>query len=67
MPIKIAPEYEKIWDYLVKRKTPVTIKQTIKVLRISDTHAKRALEHFVFCELANRQKISGVMTYKVKQ
>jgi len=67
MPIKIAPEYEKIWDYLVKRKTPVTIKQTIKVLRISDTHAKRALEHFVFCKIAERHEVGRVMTYKVKE
>jgi len=67
MPVNITPEYEKIWAYLTQRKTPVTIKQAMKTLLISEAHAKRALEHFVFCELANRQKISGVMTYKVKQ
>lgn len=67
MPVNITPEYEKVWDYFVGRKTPVTIKQAIKALRISETHARRALEHFVFCELADRQKIGGVMTYRIKE
>lgn len=67
MPIKIVPEYEKIWDYFNKRKTSVTVKQAVKALRISETHARRALEHFVFCGLAERHKVSGVMTYRIKE
>jgi len=67
MPIKIVSEYEKIWDYLVKRKTPVTVKQAVKALRISETHARRALEYFVFCGLAERHEVGGVMTYRTKE
>ena len=67
MPISIDPKDEKIWAYLTQRKTPVTIKQAMKTLLISEAHARRALEYFVFRELAERHKIGGVMTYKVKQ
>ena len=66
MPVSIDPKDQKVWDYLVARKTPVTIKQAMKTLLISEAHARRALEYFVFRELAERHKVSGTMTYKVK-
>ena len=67
MPISIDPKDQKIWNYLIGRKTPVTIRQVMKALLVSEAHAKRALEYFVFRELADRHKIGGVMTYKVKE
>ena len=67
MPISIDPKDEKIWKYLTVRKTPITVKQAVKALRISETHARRALEYFVFCELAERRQVSGVMTYRIKE
>jgi response regulator of citrate/malate metabolism len=67
MPVNITPEYEKIWKYFTERKTPVTVKQAVKALRISETHARRALEYFVFRELAERRQVSGVMTYRIKE
>lgn len=67
MPISIDPKDQKIWNYFINRKTPVTIKQVMKALLVSETHARRALEYFVFRELAERHKIGGVMTYKVKE
>lgn len=67
MPISIDPKDEKIWKYFSERKTPVTVKQVMKMLLISEAHAKRALEYFVFRELAKRQKVGGVVTYKAKE
>lgn len=67
MPVSIDPKDQKIWNYFTNRKTPVTIKQVMKALLVSETHARRALEYFVFRELAERHKIGGVMTYKVKE
>jgi len=66
MPISIDPKDEKIWKYFSERKTPVTIKQVMKALLVSETHARRALEYFVFCELAERSKVGGVRFYKGK-
>jgi len=67
MPVNITPEYEKIWDYFVGRKTPVTVKQVRKVLRVSETHARRALEFFVFAELADRFEQNNIRFYRVKE
>lgn len=67
MPVSIDPRDQKIWKYFTERKTPVTVKQAVKALRISETHARRALEYFVFRELAERRQVSGVMTYRIKE
>ena len=67
MPVNIPPEYDKAWKYLCSRKTPVTVKQARKVLLISETHAKRALEYFVFAELADRFQQGSIIFYKIKE
>ena len=67
MPVSIDPKDQKIWDYFINRKTPVTIKQVMKALLVSEAHARRALEYFVFREVAERHKVGVVMTYKVKE
>jgi len=67
MPVKIPPEYEKAWNYLCSRKTPATVKQVRKVLLISETHARRALDYFVFAEIADRFDKNSVRFYKVKE
>ena len=67
MPVSIDPKDEKIWKYVTERKTPVTIKQVMKAMLVSEAHARRALEYFVFKELAERQKVGGVLTFKVKE
>lgn len=67
MPVNIDPKDQRIWKYFSERRTPVTIKQVMKALLVSETHARRALEYFVFREIADRHKIGGVTTYKVKQ
>lgn len=67
MPISIDPKDEKVWNYLTQRKTPVTIKQAMKTLLISEAHARRALDYFVMKGLADMDKRGGVRLYKVKQ
>ena len=66
MPVNITPEYERIWSYFIKRKTPVTIKQVKKALLISHAQASRALEYFVHCELADRHQAGNTFFYKIK-
>lgn len=67
MAVSIDPKDEKIWRYLLERKTPVTIKQAMKALLISETHARRALDFFVNQGLADMNKAGGVRFYKVKE
>ena len=67
MPVNIPSEYESVWNYVCSRKTPVTIKQARKILRISETHARRALDYFVFRELADRYVQSNIHFYRIKE
>ena len=67
VPVSIDPKDQKVWDYLVARRTPVTIKQAMKTLLISEAHARRALEYFVVKDLAEMTKQGGTRFYKVKQ
>lgn len=67
MPVSIDPKDEKIWEYMLKRKTPVTIRQAMKVLLISETHARRALDFFVSQGLADMAKIGAIRSYWVKE
>jgi hypothetical protein len=46
---------------------PVTIKQVVKALLISETHARRALEYFVFAEVAERFEQGSIKFYRVKE
>jgi len=54
-------------SYVVGRKRPVTIRQAMKVLLISETHARRALDYFVLKGLAEMSKQGGVRFYRVKE
>ena len=67
MPVSIDPKDQAVWNYVVSRKTPVTIKQAVKTLLISETHARRALDYFVLRGLAEMTKQGGVRLYKVKE
>ena len=66
MPVSIDPKDQKIWDYFINRKTPVTIKQVMKALLVSEAHARRALEYFVFAEIADRTRKGSQKFYQVK-
>jgi len=67
MPVNIDPKDQTVWDYVIGRKTPVTIKQAMKRLLISEAHARRALDYFVLKGLAKMSKQGGVRFYKVKE
>jgi predicted DNA-binding transcriptional regulator len=67
MPVSIDPKDQAVWNYIVGRKTPVTIKQAMKTLLISETHARRALDYFVLKGLAEMTKQGGVRLYRVKE
>lgn len=62
----VDPKDEKILAYISARRTPVTIKQVVKALVISETHAKRALDFFVAKGLAELTKQGSNKFYKVK-
>lgn len=67
MPVSIDPKDEKIWKYVTERRTPVTIKQAMKTLLISETHARRALDYFVFKGLMEMTKQGAVRSYRIKE
>lgn len=67
MPVSIDPKDQKIWEYFIGRKTPVTIKQVMKTMLVSEAHARRALDYFVLKNLAETYKQSGTRLYRVKQ
>jgi predicted ArsR family transcriptional regulator len=67
MAVSIDPKDQAVWDYVINRKTPVTIRQAMKTLLISETHARRALDYFVSKGLVDMSKQGGVRFYKVKE
>lgn len=67
MAVSIDPKDEKVWEYLIRRRTPVTIKQAMRTLLISEAHARRALDFFVVEGLAEMAKQGGVRFYRVKE
>jgi len=66
MAVSIDPKDQAVWDYVVNRRTPVTIRQAMKTLLISETHARRALDYFVLKGLAEMNRQGGVRFYRVK-
>jgi predicted transcriptional regulator len=67
MPVSIDPRDEKIWNYLITHKTPVTQEQMMKRFLISKSHAGRALNFFVEQGIAELIKIGTKKFYKVKE
>lgn len=63
---QVDPKNEKILAYVTERNAPVTVKQVMKALVISETHAKRALDFFVSAGLAEVNKQGSIKFYKVK-
>lgn len=63
---QVDPKDEKILTYVTERNAPVTVKQVMKALVISETHAKRALDFFVSAGLADVSKQGSIKFYRVK-
>lgn len=67
MPVSIDPKDQVIWEYVQKRVTPVTIKQIMKTLLVSEAHARRALDYFTMKGLMDMNKQGGTRFYKRKE
>jgi predicted ArsR family transcriptional regulator len=67
MPVSIDPKDQVIWEYVQKRVTPVTIKQIMKTLLVSEAHARRALDYFTMKGLMDMTKQGGTRFYKRKE
>ena len=67
MPVNIDPRDEKIWNYMITHKTPVSQEKMAKYFLISKSHAGRALNFFVEQGIAEVIKIGVRKFYRVKE
>ena len=67
MPVSIDPKDEKIWNYMLTHKTPVTQEKMAKYFLISKSHASRALNFFVDQGIAEVVRVGQTKFYKVKE
>jgi Mn-dependent DtxR family transcriptional regulator len=57
---------EKIWDYLVEHKRPVTSKQLAKYFIVSQQSVARTLGKFVEKQVVDKFYQGNVLLYKIK-
>ena len=57
---------DKVWDYLVEHKRPVTIKQLAKYFIVSEGPVTRALAGFVARQAVEKIRQGHVTLYKIK-
>jgi predicted transcriptional regulator len=57
---------DKVWDYLVEHKRPVTVKQLSKHFIASENAVSRALTEFVKRQVVNKIRQGNVVLYKIK-
>ena len=67
MPVSIDPKDEKIWNYMITHKTPVSQEKMARYFLISKSHAGRALNFFVEQGIAEVVKVGTKKFYKVKE
>ncbi len=67
MPVSIDPRDEKIWNYMLTHKTPVSQEKMARYFLISKSHAGRALNFFVEQGIAEVIKIGAKKFYRVKE
>ena len=67
MPVSIDPRDEKIWNYMLTHKTPVSQEKMARYFLISKSHAGRALNFFVEQGIAEVVKVGTKKFYKVKE
>lgn len=65
MPVSIDPKDEIVWDFVKRRKLPVTAKQVRRALLISDAYARRALNYFVYKGLMEQLDTKPI-SYRIK-
>lgn len=57
---------EKVWDYLVEHKRPVTIKQLAKYFIVSEGAVTRTLAGFVQRQIVDKVRQGHITLYKIK-
>ena len=57
---------DKVWDYLVEHKRPVTVKQLSKYFIASENTVSRTLTEFVKRQVVNKIRQGNVVLYKIK-
>ena len=57
---------EKVWDYLVEHKRPVTIKQLAKYFIVSEGSVTRTLRKFVKGQVVDKICHGNIVLYKIK-
>jgi len=57
---------DKVWDYLVEHKRPVTVKQLAKYFIASENAVSRALTEFVKKQVVDKIRQGNVVLYKIK-
>jgi hypothetical protein len=67
VPVSIDPRDEKIWNYMITHKTPVSQEKMARYFLISKSHAGRALNFFVEQGIAEVVKVGTKKFYKVKE
>lgn len=67
MPVSIDSRDEKIWNYMLTHKTPVSQEKMARYFLISKSHAGRALNFFVEQGIAEVIKIGTKKFYRVKE
>jgi len=57
---------DKVWDYLIEHKRPVTIKQIAKYFIVSEGSVTRALAEFVKRQVVDKIRQGNITLYKIK-
>ena len=57
---------EKVWDYLVEHKRPVTVKQLAKYYIVSENSVSRVLSDLFKKQVIDKIRQGNVVLYKIK-
>jgi Mn-dependent DtxR family transcriptional regulator len=57
---------DKVWDYLIEHKRPVTIKQIAKYFIVSEGSVTRVLANFVKRQVVDKIRQGNITLYKIK-
>ena len=67
MPVVMTNTEEKIWNYLLSHKTPVSASKLSKYFIISQSKASSTLKKFADSGIADVVQIGSIKYYKVKE
>lgn len=67
MPVSMNAHEERIWNYLITHKTPISAAKLAKYFIISQSHASNALRKFEESGIVDVVKIGNAKYYKVKE